>query len=368
MLTDPTGLLIAAAESKYVHLSVEPWHWVALIAFVITLLLVDVLLFHRRAHKISVREAAIESAVWISIGLAFTGVIYLLADPGDKGAAVGEYLAAFLIEQSLSVDNVFVWAVILTFFAVPAQYQFRVLFWGVFGAIALRGAFIFAGVALIQTFAATLALFGLILLYTAFKLAFSDDDQIDPDSSIALRIVRRIVPSTPDLHGQHLFVREHGKVLATPLFAVLVLIEGTDLIFAFDSIPAIFGVTQHVFIVFSAVTFAMLGLRALYFLVGGMQDRFRYLNYGLAVILAFVGLKLVLGFTADTFSFPVDELHLPVWVSLGVILVTLAVAVIASVRADARDAANGIEVSHGAATDPNVGTNAGPGADAADER
>ncbi|HET8929632.1 MAG TPA: hypothetical protein VFN21_03135, partial [Acidimicrobiales bacterium] len=223
------------------------------------------------------------------------------------------------------------------------KYQFRVLFWGVFGAIALRGAFIFAGVALIRTFAATLAVFGLILLYTAFKLAFSDDDGIDPNSSIALRVVRRIVPSTPDLHGQNLFIRERGKLLATPLFAVLVLIEGTDIIFAFDSIPAIFGVTQHVFIVFSAVTFAMLGLRALYFLVGGMQDRFRYLNYGLAVILAFVGLKLILGFTADTFSFPVDELHPPVWVSLGVIIITLAVAIVVSIRADAKDAANGIE-------------------------
>jgi tellurite resistance protein TerC len=351
MTTVLPGHVIGAEASKYVHLSVEPWHWVALIALVVTLLLVDLLLFHRRAHKIAVREAAIESAVWISIGLAFTGVIYLLADPGDKGAAVGEYLAAFLIEQSLSVDNVFVWAVILTYFAVPAKYQFRVLFWGVFGAIALRGAFIFAGVALIRTFAATLAVFGLILLYTAFKLAFQDDEGIDPNSSIALRVVRRIVPSTPDLHGQRLFVKEHGRLLATPLFAVLVLIEGTDIIFAFDSIPAIFGVTQHVFIVFSAVVFAMLGLRALYFLVGGMQDRFRYLNYGLAVILAFVGIKLILGFTADTFAFPVDEFHPPVWMSLGVIIGTLVVAIVASVRADAKDAAKGVEPPQRAAPD-----------------
>lgn len=332
----PTALVIAASKSKYVHLTVEPWYWVALIAFVVTLLLIDVLLFHRRAHKVSLREAAIESAVWISIGLSFTGVIWLIADEGDKGAAVGEYLAAFLIEQSLSVDNVFVWAVILSYFAIPAQYQFRVLFWGVFGAIALRGAFIFAGVALIQTFAVTLAVFGVVLLYTAGKLAFRDDDHVDPQNSITLRIVRKLVPSTDKLHGQHLFTKENGRRVATPLFAVLVLIEATDLIFAFDSIPAIFGVTQHVFIVFSAVTFAMLGLRALYFVVGGMQDRFQYLNYGLSVILAFVGLKLILGWTSDEFSFPVEDLHPPVWMSLGIIIVTLTVSVIASLIAERR--------------------------------
>ncbi len=340
------GLNAAETSSKYVELTVEPWHWIALIAFVVTLLLVDLLVFHRRAHKITVREAAIESSVWISIGLAFTGVIYLLADPGDKGAAVGEYLAAFLIEQSLSIDNVFVWAVILTYFAVPAQYQFRVLFWGVFGAIALRGTFIFAGIALIRTFAVTLAIFGVVLLYTAFKMAFQSEHQIDPDTSLSLRILRRIIPSTPELHGQQLFVREKGKLLATPLFAVLVLVEGTDLVFAFDSIPAIFGITQDVFIVFSAVTFAMLGLRALYFLVGGMQDRFRYLNYGLAVILTFVGIKLVVGYTSDTFSFPAADLHPPVWMSLGIIVITLAVSVVASLRADAADRARGIEPAH----------------------
>lgn len=333
----PVTLLAAAKASDHVDLSVEPWHWIALVAFVVALLLIDVLVVHRVPHVISLKEAAIESAVWISIGLAFTGVIAWLAEPGQSGAAAGEYLGAFLIEKSLSVDNVFVWAVIFSYFAVPAIYQFRVLFWGVFGAIALRGAFIFAGVALLNAFAVTLVFFGLILLYTAFKLAFQGETQVDPDKSVALRLVRRVVPSSNDLHGQHLFARVDGRLLATPLFAVLVLVEATDIVFAIDSIPAIFGVTTDVFIVFSAVTFAMLGLRALYFLVGGMQDRFRYLHYGLALILAFVGVKLILTFTADVFSFPNDHFHVPIALSLAIIIGTLAVTIALSLRADERE-------------------------------
>ncbi len=330
------SLMVLATQTSesYAKMHVEAWHWVALLAFVIALLLFDLLVLHRRPHRIGLREAATETAVWISIGLAFTGVIYLLAAPGQGGQAAGEYLGAFLIEQSLSVDNVFVWAVILGYFAVPAKYQFRVLFWGVFGAIVLRGAFIFAGIALIKLFSVTLAVFGVVLLVTAFKLAFQDDSEVDPSQSIALRLVRKIVPSTDELHDHHLFIREHGKLLATPLFAVLVLVEVTDIIFAFDSIPAIFGVTQDTFIVFSAVVFAMLGLRSLYFVVGGMQDRFRYLNNGLALILAFVGVKLIFGFTSDRFSFPVNDFHLPIAVSLGVIVGVLAVTIIASLIAD----------------------------------
>jgi tellurite resistance protein TerC len=295
-----------------------------------------VLVVHRTPPDISRTQAAIESAVCISIGLAFTGVVAWLADPGLAGDAAGEYLGAFLIEKSLSVDNVFVWAVIFSYFAVPAKYQFRVLFWGVFGAIALRAAFIFAGVALLDAFTVTLVVFGLILLYTAYKLAFQGETQVDPDKSIALGLVRRVVPSTDEMDGQHLFTRKNGRRLATPLFAVLILVEATDIIFAIDSIPAIFGVTTDVFIVFSAVTFAMLGLRALYFLVGGMQDRFRYLHYGLALILAFVGVKLVLTFTADAFSFPSDDFHIPIALSLGIIIGTLVVTIVASLRADAR--------------------------------
>ncbi len=329
--------LAAEQASKNVTLSVEPWHWIALISFVVALLLIDVLVVHRTPHEISLKEAAIESSVWISIGLAFTGVIYLLATPGQGGAAAGEYLGAFLIEKSLSVDNVFVWAVIFSYFAVPAKYQFRVLFWGVFGAISLRGAFIFAGVALLDAFTVTLAFFGAILLYTAGKMAFQDETEVDPDKSMTLRFVRKFIPSTDQLDGHRMFTRVNGKRLATPLFAVLVLVEATDVLFAVDSIPAIFGVTTDVFIVFSAVTFAMLGLRALYFLVGGMQDRFRYLNYGLAVILAFVGVKLILAFTTDAFSFPNDHFHIPIAISLGVIIGVLALSIGLSLRADRKE-------------------------------
>ncbi|HET8930789.1 MAG TPA: TerC family protein [Acidimicrobiales bacterium] len=331
--------LAAAQTADHVSLSVEPWHWVALVAFVIALLLIDVLVVHRVPHEISLKEAAVESAVWISIGFAFTGVVAWLAEPGQGGAAAGEYLGAFLIEKSLSVDNVFVWAVIFSYFAVPAKYQFRVLFWGVFGAIALRAAFIFAGVALLDAFTVTLVVFGVILLYTAYKLGFQGETQVDPDKSVTLRLVRRVVPSTDALDGQRLFTRKNGKRLATPLFAVLIMVEATDIIFAIDSIPAIFGVTTDVFIVFSAVTFAMLGLRALYFLVGGMQDRFRYLHYGLALILAFVGVKLILTFTADAFSFPSEDFHIPIALSLGIIIGTLVVTIALSLRADARQRA-----------------------------
>jgi tellurite resistance protein TerC len=183
--------------------------------------------------------------------------------------------------------------------------------------------------------------YGAILLSTAYKLGFQGDTQVDPDKSVTLRLVRRAVPSTNQLDGQHLFTREHGRRLATPLFAVLIMIEATDVIFAIDSIPAIFGVTTDVFIVFSAVTFAMLGLRALYFLVGGMQDRFRYLHYGLALILAFVGVKLILTFTADALSFPSDDFHIPIALSLGIIIGTLAVTIVLSLRADARQQALG---------------------------
>ena len=334
----PWMTLAAGQPVRHANLDVEPWHWAALVAFVTALLLFDLLIVHRRPHVISFKEAAIESAVWISIGLAFTGVVVLLADPGQRGLAAGEYLGSFLVEKSLSVDNVFVWALIFSYFAVPAKYQFRVLFWGVFGAIALRAAFIFAGVALLDAFVVTFAVFGAILLYAAFKMATQDEADVNPERNIALRIVRRLVPSTDRLHGHHLFAVENGKRLATPLFAVLVLVEATDIVFAVDSVPAILGVTQDVFIVFSAVTFAMLGLRSLYFLAGGMQDRFQYLNHGLAAILAFVGVKLILSFTAEAFSFPSADFHIPIAVSLGVIVFVLVVAIVASLRAEANHA------------------------------
>ena len=210
-----------------------------LVGAIVVMLIVDLLLVHRTAHVITIREAAIESAVWISLGLAF-GVVLLVWQGGQAG---GEYYAGFLIEKSLSIDNVFVWAVIFSFFAVPREYQFRVLFWGIFGALVLRGIFIFAGVELIERFEWILYVFGAFLLYTAWKIAHHDEsEQVDYNANIAMRIVRRVVPTTNSYDGHKLFTKDNGKRFATPLFAVLVLIEATDVVFAVDSVPAILAV------------------------------------------------------------------------------------------------------------------------------
>ena len=291
------------------------------------MLIVDLLLVHRTAHVISAKEAMIESAVWISIGLAFGLIIFAW----QGGHAAGEYYAGFLIEKSLSVDNVFVWAVIFSFFAIPREFQFRVLFWGIFGALVLRAIFIFAGVSLIERFEWILYIFGVFLLYTAFRIATHDEtEQVDYDRNLVMRMVRRVVPSTSEFDGQRLFTVANAKRVATPLFTVLVLIEATDVVFAVDSVPAILAVSRETFIVFASNAFAILGLRSLYFLLGGMQGRFRYLNIGLGVILAFVGVKMLL--LGEPF-----EIHLPTFVSLAVIAAVLAVAILLSLWADARD-------------------------------
>ena len=301
------------------------WAWAALVAGIVTLLLADLLIVHRRPHAISVREAAIESAAWITLGLSFSGVVAWAFGAG----AAGEYLAGYLIEKSLSVDNVFVWAVIFGYFAVPDKYQFRVLFWGIFGALVLRAIFIFAGVALLEAFDWVLYIFGAFLLFTAVKIARHQGAEVHPEANPVLRVVRRVVPSTTDYDGQRLFTRRNGRRLATPLLAVLVLVETTDVVFAVDSIPAILAVSREPFIVFASNAFAILGLRALYFLLAGMADRFRYLNYGLAVILAFVGVKMLV----------VEWYHFPTWLSLTVIGGVLAVTVWASLRAESREEA-----------------------------
>jgi len=333
----PTFLspLLAAGSStseNFASFDVPLWAWVALISAITAMLVVDLLLVHKTAHVISIKEAAIESAIWISIGLAF-GLVMIVWHGGQAGA---EYYAGFLIEKSLSVDNVFVWAVIFSFFAVPRQYQFRVLFWGIFGALVLRGIFIFAGVALIEKFEWILYVFGAFLLYTAWKIATHDEDEaVDYNKNIAMRAVRRLVPTTDKYDGQKLFTIENAKRVATPLFAVLVLIEATDVVFAVDSVPAILAVSREPFIVFASNAFAILGLRSLYFLLGGMQGKFRYLNVGLGVILAFVGTKMLL------IGKPV-EYHMPIPISLGVIFGVLTISIVASLRADKRDIANGV--------------------------
>ena len=328
--------LVVATESggreNFATFDVPAWAWAALIGGIIAMLVFDLLAVHKTAHVISIKEASIESAIWISIGLAFGAVMFFW----HGGQAAGEYYAGFLIEKSLSIDNVFVWAVIFSFFAVPRQFQFRVLFWGIFGALVLRGIFIFAGVSLIERFEWVLYIFGAFLLYTAVKIARHDESHaVDYNNNIAMRAVRKLFPTTDRYDGQKLFTLENGKRVATPLFAVLVLIEATDVVFAVDSVPAILAVSREPFIVFASNAFAILGLRSLYFLLGGMQGKFRYLNVGLGVILAFVGIKMLL--IGEPF-----EIHLPTPVSLSVIFVVLLVAIVASLRADARDRARGI--------------------------
>jgi tellurite resistance protein TerC len=325
------GSSILAAESEssgnFVSFDVPIWAWVALVGFVSALLIGDLLIVHRRPHAISFKEAAIESAVWITIGLAFTGVMFAW----HGGPAAGEYLSGYLIEKSLSIDNVFVWAVIFSYFAVPAKYQFRVLFWGIFGALVLRAMFIFAGVALIERFDWILYIFGAFLIITAVRIARHDGSEVHPENNPVLKLVRRVIPMSSEYDGQKMFSRKWGRRLATPLFAVLILIETTDVVFAVDSIPAILAVSREPFIVFASNAFAILGLRALYFLLAGMADKFRYLNLGLGIILAFVGVKMIIA----------EWYHMPTWASLLVIIGVMTITIILSLRADKRDATTG---------------------------
>ncbi len=323
----PNAVLAQTKSNDFASIDVPPWAWVALLAAIAALLFADLLIVHRRPHVISLREAAVESAVWIALGVSFTAIVAF----AFGGAAAGEYMAGYLIEKSLSVDNVFVWAVLLTYFAVPREYQFRVLFWGIFGALIMRALFIFGGIAVLERFEWVLYLFGAFLVFTAVRIARHRETEVHPERNPVLRLTRRIIPSTSDYVGQRLFTRQTGRLLATPLFVVLVLIETTDVVFAVDSVPAILAVSREPFIVFSSNAFAILGLRALYFLLAGMAGRFRYLNIGLGVILGFVGIKMLI----------TDVYHLPLWLSLGVIASALAVSVLASLRAEWREPREG---------------------------
>jgi len=321
--------ILASGSSRagnFASFDVHPWQWMIFVGLLTVLIVADLLLVHRTAHEITFREAAIESTIWIAIGLSFTGVIFWW----HGSQAAGEYVSGYLIEKSLSIDNVFVWAVIFSYFGVPKKYQFRTLFWGIFGALILRAGFIFAGVALIESFEWMLAIFGGVLLYSAWKIATHDEGELHPENNPVLKLVNRLIPSTPEYDDQKLFTIKNGKRLATPLLAVLIMVETTDVIFAVDSIPAILAVSHEQFIVFSSNAFAILGLRSLYFLLNGMQDKFRYLNLGLGVILSFVGLKML---TSYFFG-----LHPATWVSLVVILGILALTMVASLVADRRDA------------------------------
>ena len=296
------------------------WLWVAFNVFVLAMLAVDLLIFHKEAHEVRVREAATWSLVWVALALLFGLGVYQF-----MGREAGlEYFAGYLIEKALSVDNIFVFVLIFSFFRVPARYQHRVLFWGILGALLMRGAMIAAGAYLIQQFHWIIYVFGTFLIFTGIRMATHSQDDIDLESSLAIRLVRRIVPVTSAYHGQRFFVRDDAargsRLMATPLFVVLVLVETTDLIFAVDSIPAIFAITQEPFIVYSSNVFAILGLRALYFLLVDVIHRFHYLKVGLSVVLVFVGLKML----------AVDIYKVPIGASLGFIVFVLGAATAAS--------------------------------------
>jgi tellurite resistance protein TerC len=292
------------------------WFWVGFIAFVLAMLALDLGVFHREAHEVRPTEAAIWTAVWVALALAFAAGLF-----GFYGHEVGlTFLTGYIIEESLSIDNIFVIVLIFEFFRVPKNCQHRVLFYGILGALAMRGLFIGLGAVLIARFHWVLYVFGAMLVITGVRMAVKRDEEFEGNDNPIVRVVRRFLPLSHEYHGKRFFVVEAGRRVATPLLLVLILVEFTDLIFAVDSIPAIFGVTQDTFIVFTSNIFAILGLRSLYFLLAAVVDRFYLLKYGLALILTFVGVKMLTEKWID----------IDIVLSLAVILGVLAAAIAAS--------------------------------------
>lgn len=296
-------------------MNVELWMWLSVLALILVMLTID-LVAHRTAHEIKAKEAALWSGFWVLTGIAFGVVIWVYA-----GAEFGQqYFSGFVIEKSLAIDNVFIWALIFTSFAVPRKYQHRVLFLGVLGALVFRGIFIALGATLLERFAWILYIFAAFLIITGIHMLRTRNQHANPADSRFYRWFSKVVPSTPIYYGQRFLVRKNGVLLATPLLSVLVLIEFTDIVFAVDSIPAIFAVTSEPFLVFTANAFALLGLRAMYFLLADLVHRFIYLKVGLALILVWVGLKLSLH----------DVFKMPTWISLTVIILIITTAIVAS--------------------------------------
>jgi tellurite resistance protein TerC len=310
-------------------LTVPIWAWAVFLVFVIAMLALDVFVLHRNAHEVSLREAGVWSAVWIALGLGFGAVVWAWAGGGTAQA----YLAGYLIEKSLSVDNIFLFAAIFSAFAIPARYQHRVLMFGIIGALVMRAAFIAAGISLLEAVHPVIYVFGAVLLFAALNMLRGGDSHTAPGDSRPLRWLRRWLPVSDELHGQRFLLRagpgqQRGRLLATPLLVALIVIETADVIFAVDSIPAILAVTTDPFVVYTSNVFALLGMRALYFLLAGAAGRLRYLRPGLAVILGAVAVKLLL---ADVWEFPA-------WSAPAFITAVLAVVAVASVRANPDDA------------------------------
>ena len=292
------------------------WFWIGFIAFVLAMLALDLGVFHRKAHVVKPREAGIWVAVWVSLALVFAAGLWYF----ENREIALTFLTGYVIEESLSVDNLFVMVVIFNYFAVPAQSQHRVLFYGILGALVMRGLFIGLGTLLLSRFEWILYVFGAMLLITGIRMMFKQDEQFEGEQNRVVRLVRRYVPLTPEYHGTQFFVVDNGRRVATPLLLVLILVEFTDLIFAVDSIPAIFGITRDPFLVFTSNIFAILGLRSMYFLLAAVIERFYLLKSGLAVILSFIGVKML----GEKFY------HIDILLSLGIVLGTLALAITAS--------------------------------------
>jgi tellurite resistance protein TerC len=306
--------------------------WVGVLSVILALVFVDLLVFNRQAHEIRAREAAIWTGVWVTLGLGFGGIVAWHWGPTHAG----QYLAGYILEKSLAVDNLFVFAVIFSAFAIPTKHQHRVLFWGVMGALVLRGGFIAAGVAVLGRFHWAMYAFGGLLLYTAWRTWVSRaEDREAEESTSVVSFLRRFLPVTNRIPGQHFLTRENGKRVATPLLAALVAVEIADIVFAVDSVPAVLAVTREPFLVYTSNAFAILGLRAMYFFLAAMLRRFAYLRVGLVFILAFVGAKML----------AVDVIEIPIWVSLTVIVAILLLSVLVSMyQAGKRGAAGAPEV------------------------
>jgi len=317
-------MAFAAEETQatFVSLDVQPWAWAALILAISVMLAVD-LFRHRDGHEPSPREALRESLVWIALGLSFGGVV--LATFGAP--AFGEYLSGYLIEKSLSVDNVFVWSMLFSSMAIPLRYQHRVLFWGIFGALIFRAIFIYAGTALIGRFWWVLLVFGIFLIFTGFKVIRHRTDEGEAEASRGLTLLKRVISVSPDFDGRKFFTVMDGKRAATPLFAALVVVEVTDVIFAVDSVPAILAVSHEPFLVFASNAFAILGLRAMYFLLANAKAQFHYLSHALGGILVFVGSKMAIS----------HWYHMNTYLSLGIIVGLLGGAILLSHRRNQRD-------------------------------
>lgn len=327
-------------------MDVPNWLWAVFAGTVITGLAVD-LVAHRGPHVIKFKEAARWSVLWIGLSLIFAVLIAVSVSP----TASVEFTTAWLLEKSLSVDNLFVFALIFGYFKVPREYQHRVLFFGVVGALVFRGIFLVLGVAVVERFTAILFVFAAILLYSAYKLLKDDDSAYDPGQSTAVRLLRKVIPVRDEYAGTKFFVKEAGKRVATPLLAVVVAIEAADIVFAVDSVPAVLAVSNDPFIVYSSNAFAILGLRALYFLLSGLLERFHYLSKGLAVILAFIGVKLILQAAHETINTSIPEI--PSLASLAVIVTVLTVSIVLSLRAPAPDSKTAVDADQVSPTDPN---------------